>query len=52
MFEDSKIIIGVSSLANLKEIIKALDKEVPAVLKEIQSKDLKLIDPRNWRNSA
>ena len=46
--KDSKIIIGISSLENLKEINCFKRKEIPNIPNKYVCDDIKLIDPRNW----
>ena len=49
VFKKAKIIVGVSSLNDLKEISNALDQKIPKVPKEFWSSDIELVDPRRWK---
>ena len=42
------IVIGVDSLSHLKEILQAVDGEVPDVPLELHCNDLDLINPACW----
>jgi len=43
-----KVIIGVSSIRELKEIVPLIDASIPDIPLSIQSTDINLIDPRSW----
>jgi len=46
--EISKVLVGVDSLVQLKEIISASDGFLPNIPKELNSDDINLLNPSNW----
>ena len=46
--EISKVVIGVDSLSQLKEILHAADSGMPLVPEDIQSSDIELLNPARW----
>ena len=47
-FNDAKIVLGISSLKELKEIINSDKNKITIVPNDISCDDLELIDPRKW----
>lgn len=50
--EIGKIIVGVDSLQQLKEVVRSTDVSVPPIADELASDDLELIDPARWAELA
>lgn len=48
-YKKAKIIVGVSSLNDLKEITNVIDRKIPSFPKEFWSNDIELVDPRKWK---
>jgi aryl-alcohol dehydrogenase-like predicted oxidoreductase len=48
--EISKILVGINSKNQLKEILNCTTFKIPDLPKEFYSKDLDLINPANWKN--
>ena len=47
-FKDAKIVLGISSLKELKEIINSDKNKITIVPNDISCDDIDLIDPRKW----
>lgn len=47
----ARVIVGVDSLAQLKEILLAAEGHAPELSEELHSNDIDLIDPSRWKNS-
>ncbi len=52
MPEIGKVVIGVDSPQQLKEIIDAAEGSLPLIPEDLQSSDLDLINPANWAGLA
>ncbi len=52
MPEIEKVVIGVDSPQQLKEIIDAAEGSLPLIPEDLQSSDLDLINPANWAGLA
>jgi len=50
--EIGKIIVGVDSLQQLKDVVRSTDISVPPIADELASDDLELIDPARWPELA
>ena len=48
--EISKVIIGVDSTSQLKEIISAANGKLPLIPSELFSNDVSLLNPSNWNS--
>jgi aryl-alcohol dehydrogenase-like predicted oxidoreductase len=49
VFKKAKVIVGVSSLNDLREISVACDQNIPHIPKEFWCSDIELVDPRKWK---
>ena len=48
--EISKVLVGVNSICQLKDILKAVNYELPGMPESFFSDDLQLLNPVNWKN--